>query len=122
VGDVVVLENRDLFDHVISITGPQPMPDVILDRGTVAVVGPVLTPGTYRVESRSNLINATFTVEFSFACTVHASEKPQPAGRYGAIGIGLTLVGGFTLAALVAAVVLVLRQRAQKRNETNDNM
>jgi hypothetical protein len=123
VGDVVVLENRDLFDHVISITGPQPMPDVVLDRGTVAVVGPVLTPGTYRVESRSHLINATFTVEFSFACTVHASETQQPAGRYGAIGTGLALVGGFTLAALVAAVVVVLvRQRAQKRNETSNNM
>jgi hypothetical protein len=83
VGDLVVLENRDLLDHVIAITGPQPVPDVVLDRGTVAVVGPLLTPGIYRVESRSNLINTTFTVEFAFACTVHVThdedEQPQPA-------------------------------------------
>ncbi len=32
VGDVVVLENRDLLDHVISIAGPQPVTDVVLDR------------------------------------------------------------------------------------------
>jgi hypothetical protein len=113
VGDVVVIENRDLLDHVISITGPQPVPDVVLDRGTVTMVGPVLTPGTYRMVSRSNLINTTFTVEYAFACTVHAHGAPQPvvAGSYHTAG--LTLVGSITLTALLAAV-FVLHQRAQR--------
>jgi hypothetical protein len=74
VGDVVAFENRDLLDHVIAITGPQPVPDVVLYRGTVAVVGPLLTPGTYRVVSHNTLINTTFTVEFAFACTVHVTH------------------------------------------------
>jgi uncharacterized protein YqiB (DUF1249 family) len=112
VGDLVVLENRDLLDHLISITGPQSVPDVVLDRGTVAVVGPMLTPGTYSVMSRSNLINTTFTVQFAFACTVHAHDDEQPAaaGRYHAAVVGLTLVGSFTLAALLAAGVVAAIQ------------
>jgi threonine dehydrogenase-like Zn-dependent dehydrogenase len=98
------------------------MPDVVLDRGTVAVVGPVLTPGTYRVVSRSNLINTTFTVQFAFACTVHAhDDEEQPLGRYHAIVVGLTLVGSFTLAALLAAGVVALYQRAGQRNDATTN-
>jgi hypothetical protein len=88
----------------------------------------VLTPGTYRVVSRSHLINTTFTVEFAFACTVHAhddvddDEQPQQpattaAGRYHAAVIGLALVGSFTLAALLAAGVVALCQRAPARND-----
>jgi hypothetical protein len=117
VGDVVVLENRDLFDHVISITGPQPMPDVVLDRGMVALVGPLLTPGTYRVESRSHLINTTFTVEFDFACTVHVThdaKEVQPQGGYRTAVLGVTLVGIFALAALVAGAMVVLYLTAQR--------
>jgi hypothetical protein len=79
VGDVVVMENRDLLDHVISIGGPQPVADVVLDRGTSVVVGPLLTPGTYQVTSVGrNLVNTSFTIEFAFACVVHA-PMPAPA-------------------------------------------
>jgi hypothetical protein len=120
VGDMVVLENRDLLDHVISITGPQPMPDMVLDRGMVAVAGPVLTPGTYRVVSKRNLINTTFTVEFAFACTVHAQEPQPAAGRYHAAVIGLTLVGSFTLVALLGAVMVVLYLRAWRRSDSTN--
>jgi hypothetical protein len=93
------------------------MPDVVLDRGTVAVAGPVLTPGTYRVVSQNNLINTTFTVEFAFACTVHAHEEPQPAGRYNAVVMGL-LAGSFTLVALLAAVMLSVRAWRRKEATT----
>jgi hypothetical protein len=110
VGDLVVLENRDLLDHVISITGPQPMPDVVLDRGTVAVVGPVLTPGSYRVESKTNLINTTFTVEFTFACTVHAHEEQLPEGEYH----GFTLAVMLLLLAAGVVVAAAVYLRAQK--------
>jgi hypothetical protein len=77
VGDFIVLENRDLLDHMITISGPQPLPDVVLERGTTVEVGPLLTPGTYRVVSNRNLVNTSFAVEFAFACTVHAPEQPQ---------------------------------------------
>src|SRR5690606_14053937 len=95
--------------------------DVVLDRGMVAVVGPVLTPGTYRVVSRSNLINTTFTVQFAFACTVHAHDDEEPLGRYHAAVVGLTLVGSFTLAALLTAGVVALYQRAGQRNDATTN-
>jgi hypothetical protein len=82
----------------------------------VAVVGPVLTPGTYRVVSRGNLINTTFTVEFAFACTVHGLEvdKAGAAGSsYYASVVDLALpVGSFTLAVLLVASIVVAAVRA----------
>jgi hypothetical protein len=89
VGDFIVLENRDLLAHMISITGPQPLPDVVLERGTTIEVGPLLTPGAYRLVSNRNVVNTSFAVEFAFACAVHASEPhSMPTGPLGGAGVG----------------------------------
>jgi hypothetical protein len=78
VGDVLVLENRDVLAHVISFSGPQPVPDLLLERGTSISTSPFLKPGTYRLLSNRNLIDTTFTVEFEFSCSVYAQE-PSPS-------------------------------------------
>ncbi len=112
VGDVIVMENRDLLDHVIAIDGPQPVPDVVLDRGTSVVVGPLLTPGTYQVVSVGrNLVNTSCAVEFAFACVVHApmaapSTAPaQLTPTSGGSLLGIPPVAAFRLGMLVLGVV-----------------
>ncbi len=104
VGDVLVLENRDALDHVISFSGPQPVPDLLLERGTTTSTPPFLKPGTYRLISNKNLVNTTFTVEFDFSCSVYA-EEPQSDDH--TLLIVLTSVLGGSLI-IVVALLLVL--------------
>jgi hypothetical protein len=106
VGDVLVLENRDTLDHVISFSGPQPVPDVLLERGTTVSTPAFLKPGTYRLLSNKNLVNTTFTVEFRFECSVYA-EEPQPEEDDHTLLIVLTTTLGGSLLVLVLLVALV---------------
>jgi hypothetical protein len=137
VGDVIVLENRDLLDHMITISGPQPLPDVVLERGTTVEVGPLLTPGTYRVVSNRNLVNTSFAVEFAFACTVHAPEQPQllPARQSSQAAattaattedrirlmalLVLPVAGAVALVALVGLVAFVQTRRKAQHSACN---
>jgi hypothetical protein len=107
VGDVLVLENRDVLDHVISFSGPQPVPDLLLERGTTTSTPPFLKPGTYRLLSNKNLINTSFTVEFPFSCSVY-DQEPLPAEDDHKLLIVLTTVLGGSFLVLVVVALLAI--------------
>jgi hypothetical protein len=107
VGDVLVLENRDSLAHVISFSGPQPLPDVLLERGTTVATSAFLKPGTYRLLSNKNLINTSFTVEFPFSCSVY-DQEPLPAEDDHKLLIVLTTVLGGSFLVLVVVALLAI--------------
>lgn len=125
VGDVLAFENADSVDHVLSFSGPQPVADLYLERGTIMRTPPFLKPGGYRVESNRNMVNASFSVAFRFACAIDA-EEPRAAAADDttlvvalAAGLGGGLVGLVVLAAVVAAVVVAVVLAKRRRAPQN---
>lgn len=94
------------MERVISFSGPQPMPAVLLVRGTTITTAPFLKPGHNRIISTKNLVNTSFVLDFPFVCTVYAEGPPDD---HALAIIPSTVLGGSALIwlALVLGIAIL---------------